>query len=134
MVWKFGKYHLSRLLHPLYSPGISPCDSWFFGVLEGILKNHRFHSSDEIEGAVPKVLDDLTFEDVQRVFHNWMNCSAWAIMNDGEYTLEYIKIFSLCFVTIGGGAGTLPAPRMRVWNMPKLNTASKDYHPQFVFL
>jgi hypothetical protein len=23
---------------------------------------------------------------------------------------------------------------MRVWNMPKLNTASKDYHPQFVFL
>jgi hypothetical protein len=56
--------------------------------LEGILKNHQFHSSDDLEGVVPKVWDDLTFDDVQRVFHNWMNCSARAIKNDGEYTLE----------------------------------------------
>jgi arabinogalactan endo-1,4-beta-galactosidase len=57
-------------------------------VLKGILKNHRFHSSDAIKTVVPKVWDNLTFDDVQRVFHNWVNYSAWAIKNGGEYTLE----------------------------------------------
>jgi hypothetical protein len=34
---KFEKYHIFRLPHPPYSPEISPCDYWLFGLLKGIM-------------------------------------------------------------------------------------------------
>jgi hypothetical protein len=32
--------------------------------------------------------NDVTFHDVQCIFHNWMNLLAWVIENAEEYTLE----------------------------------------------
>jgi hypothetical protein len=57
-------------------------------MLKGVLKSREFHSSDEIEEATPKVGDELTFNKVQRVFHNWMNRLAWVIENRGESIME----------------------------------------------
>jgi hypothetical protein len=49
---KTKKKHLSRMPHPPYSPDISPCDFWLFGMLKQILGDREFFSSDEIEDAV----------------------------------------------------------------------------------
>jgi hypothetical protein len=59
--------------HPSNSPDISSCDLWLSGMLTGVLKNHKFNSTDEIEEDVTKVWDELIFDEVQSVFHNWMS-------------------------------------------------------------
>jgi hypothetical protein len=53
-------------------------------MLNGILKDQEFNSSDDIEEAITKAWDDLTFDDVQSVFQNWMSHLAWIIENAGE--------------------------------------------------
>jgi hypothetical protein len=69
---KFEKHHVSRLPHLPHSPDISPYDFWLFGIrmLKIILKYREFNSSDKIEEAITKVWDELTFDEVQSVFHN----------------------------------------------------------------
>jgi hypothetical protein len=37
---------------------------------KGILSDQEFHSSDDIEEAMTRVSDDLTFDDVQSLFQN----------------------------------------------------------------
>jgi histone-lysine N-methyltransferase SETMAR len=85
---KFETHHLSRLPHPPYSPDINPCDFLLFELLKGVLKYHQFNSSNEIEEAITKVLDGLTFDEVQSVFHNWMSRLACVTKNREEYIIE----------------------------------------------
>jgi hypothetical protein len=61
---KFDKHHIARLPHPLYSPDLSLCDFWLFGMLKGILKDRELHSYDEIEKAITMAWNDLTFDEV----------------------------------------------------------------------
>jgi hypothetical protein len=56
---------------------------------KGVLRDREFNSSDEIEGVITKVWDELTFDEVQIVFHNWMSGLAWVIENGGKYIVEY---------------------------------------------
>jgi hypothetical protein len=88
VVSKFDKHHIERLPHPLYSPDLSSCDFWLLGMLKRILKDREFHSHDEIEEAITMAWNDLTFSEVQSVFHNWMNLLRWVIENGGEYIPE----------------------------------------------
>jgi hypothetical protein len=57
---KYGKHRISRFPQPPYSPEISRCGFWFFGMLKGILKDQAFDSSNEIEEAITRIGDDLT--------------------------------------------------------------------------
>jgi hypothetical protein len=52
------------------------------------LEDREFNSSDEIEEGIPKVWDELTFDEVQSVFHNWISRLAWVIENGGEYIIK----------------------------------------------
>jgi hypothetical protein len=81
---EFQKHHLARMPHPPYSPDISPCDFWLFGMLKGILKDRELVSSEEIEVANPDVWNSLTSDDVQSVFRHWMSRLTWVIENGGE--------------------------------------------------
>jgi hypothetical protein len=47
VVLKFDNHHIARLPRPPYSPDLSPCDVWLFGMLKGIPKDREFHSHDE---------------------------------------------------------------------------------------
>jgi hypothetical protein len=85
---KFDRHHIARLPHPPHSPDLSPCDFWLFGILKGILKDRELHSRDETEKVITMVWNDLTFDEVQSVFHNWMNRLSWVIENRGEYITE----------------------------------------------
>jgi hypothetical protein len=57
-------------------------------MLEGVVKDREFNSSDETEDMTTKVWDELTFDEVQSVFHNWMPHFAWVIENEGEHIIE----------------------------------------------
>jgi hypothetical protein len=85
---KSGKHRLSRFSHPPFSPAISPCNLWLFGLLKGILKDLVFSSSDEIEQAIPRIRDDLTFGNVQGVFQNRMSLMASVIEHGEEHAQE----------------------------------------------
>jgi hypothetical protein len=87
---KFERHHVSRLQHPAYSPEISLCDFWSFGIsrLKDVLKDCEFNSRDEIEDIITKVCIELTFDKMQSVFHNWMNRLAWIIENGIECITE----------------------------------------------
>jgi histone-lysine N-methyltransferase SETMAR len=88
VVSKFDKHHIARLPHPPYSPDLSPCNFWLFWMLKGILKDEEFHSHDEIEEAITMAWNDLTFDEGQSVFHNWMNRLRRVIENGGQYITE----------------------------------------------
>jgi hypothetical protein len=53
-------------------------------MLKGILKDRNFHSHDEIDEGITMAWNDLTFDEIQSVFHNWMNRLKWVIENGGE--------------------------------------------------
>jgi hypothetical protein len=57
-------------------------------MLKGILKDREFHSHDENEEVITMAWNYLTFDEVQSVFHNWMNRLRWVIENGGEYITE----------------------------------------------
>jgi hypothetical protein len=46
--------------------------------------DREFHSYNEIEEAITMASKDLTFDEVQSVFHNWMNRFRWVIEKGTE--------------------------------------------------
>jgi hypothetical protein len=56
--------------------------------LKRVLKDCEFNSSDEIERAATKGWDELTFDEVHSVFHNWLNHLALVIENGGDCFIE----------------------------------------------
>jgi hypothetical protein len=49
------------------------------------IKDHEFCSAQDILRSLSHARSDLTFEDIQRVFLEWMDCLTWVIENNGEY-------------------------------------------------
>jgi hypothetical protein len=82
---KHEKRHIVRAPHPPYSPDFSLCDFWLFGILKQKMKERVFQSEEQILAAITESWNELTFEDIQRVFHNWMERLIWVIANSGEY-------------------------------------------------
>jgi histone-lysine N-methyltransferase SETMAR len=86
---KLAKGSIERDPPPLYSPDISPCGFWLFGMLQQKMKDREFQSQPAILSAVAKISNDLTFTDVQRIFQEWMERLAWVIGNNGAYYPNY---------------------------------------------
>jgi hypothetical protein len=57
-------------------------------MLKQILRDREFSLSGEIEDPIAQVWNDLAFEDVRGVFHDWIRHLAWVAENDGEYMSE----------------------------------------------
>jgi hypothetical protein len=57
-------------------------------MLRQILRDRPFTSSPQTEDVIAQVWNDLTFDDVQRVFRDWVRRFAWVAENDGEYISE----------------------------------------------
>jgi hypothetical protein len=49
------------------------------------MKERVFQSEEQILAAVTKGWNELTFEDIQRVFDNRMERLIWMIANHGEH-------------------------------------------------
>jgi hypothetical protein len=76
-------------------------------MLEGILKDQEFHLHDEIEEAITMTWNDLTFDEIQRVFHNWNKRFRWVIENGESTLLNKDGSVYLCLLSdwTGGGPG-----------------------------
>jgi hypothetical protein len=76
---------LERFLHHAYSLDLSPCDFWLFGMLKGNMKDRAFQTVEEILEAITLIWNGVTFEQLRRVFLNWMERLEWVASNGGEY-------------------------------------------------
>jgi histone-lysine N-methyltransferase SETMAR len=63
---------LDRVTHSPYSPDLSPCDFWLFGMLKYKIKDRVFQMVKEIMIAFHKIWEELTLDDLQSVFFNWI--------------------------------------------------------------
>jgi hypothetical protein len=84
VIEKLASRHIVRAPHPLYSPDLSPCDFWLFGFLKEKMKDQVFRSEEEMSEVIVESWNELTFEDIKRVFQNWMERRIWVIENSGD--------------------------------------------------
>jgi transposase len=82
---RLEKRHIARAPHAPYSPDLSPCDFWLIVILKQKIMERVFQSEEQIMVAITESCNELTFEDIQRVFHNWMKHLIWVIANSGEF-------------------------------------------------
>jgi hypothetical protein len=47
--------------------------------------------------AITEGRNELTFEDIQRVFHNWMEPLIWVIASSGEHYQSYMVGITINF-------------------------------------
>jgi hypothetical protein len=61
---------------------------------------------------IPNVRDELTVDEVQSVFYNWMNCLAWATENGERILLnkDEMVFFHVVNHKIRGGPGIFLHP------------------------
>jgi hypothetical protein len=85
---KFATKGRVRSLHPPYSPDLSQCDFWFFGMAKGEMRDREFHTVQDIRSQLTEIWTRLTFEDVQSVVLAWKIRLNWVIENGGEYYRE----------------------------------------------
>jgi hypothetical protein len=85
MTGKTPKETHDRAPYPSYSPDLSLCDFWFFGMVKENIDDCKFCSVQEILRSLSDSWSDLTLEDIQRVFLEWMDRLTWVTENDGEY-------------------------------------------------
>jgi hypothetical protein len=63
----------ARAPRSLYCPDLSPCQFWLFGAMKHSLKDREIQGFYALISGLENISDDLTFEDVQVVFLDWMD-------------------------------------------------------------
>jgi hypothetical protein len=76
---------LDRVPHPPDSPDLSPCDFWLFGMLKQTIKDRVFQTIEEILDAIRQVRREVTLEQLQSVFFDWIQQFEYFIEHDIEY-------------------------------------------------
>jgi hypothetical protein len=61
---------MAVILHPPYSPDMTPCDFFLFPNMKLKLKERRFDTIQDIQAESQSVLDTLTEKDFQQTFQN----------------------------------------------------------------
>jgi hypothetical protein len=54
-----AKKYILKLVHPPYSPHLTPCDFWLFPKLKTALKGHRFSDIADIQGHETIILQNI---------------------------------------------------------------------------
>jgi hypothetical protein len=73
---------MTRFPQPAYSPDLSPRDFWFFGFAKQASQNEVFDNADQPVQRLHSIFDQVTFEDLQWVFLNWMERLSWVVEHD----------------------------------------------------
>jgi histone-lysine N-methyltransferase SETMAR len=84
----FDRRHIILAPHPPYPPDLSPCDFWLFGFLKESIKGVEFSTDDQLLEAITRIWNDVTFEDIQSDFQEWIDRLSWVIGNNDEYYFE----------------------------------------------
>ncbi|KAA6375984.1 MAG: putative mariner mos1 transposase, partial [Streblomastix strix] len=75
----------SVLKHPPYSPDISPCDYYLFGLLKQELKGIMMNSEEQMKTEVGKILNEIHSIEIQRALRSWSRRLEYIIQHDGAY-------------------------------------------------
>jgi hypothetical protein len=80
------------------------------------MRGRVFQSEEQIWVAITESWNELTFEDIQRVFHNWMERVIWVIANSGEYYQSQMVGITINFT------GSRNSPGLRTFFTPYIET------------
>jgi hypothetical protein len=61
------KANIIRAAHPVYSPDLSPCDFWLFGMLTHRMMDMQLQSPKKILNAAGEAWYEVTFEELRNV-------------------------------------------------------------------
>jgi hypothetical protein len=87
-VAEIQRLEMTRFPQPAYSLDLSLCDFWFFGFAKQAIQDEVFDNADQFIQRLHSIFDQVTFEDLQRVFLNWMERLSWVVEHDGAYFQE----------------------------------------------
>jgi hypothetical protein len=76
---------LKRLAHQPYSPDISPSDICLFGKVRGAPSGQEVPDDISLLDAVTEFLDEISTEELQHVFHIWIERVENGITAEGDY-------------------------------------------------
>lgn len=77
---------MRTLIHPPYSPDLSPCDFWLYPRMKRGLKGCWFHSLDALEAAVDVEIGAIASHEYTDCFlHKWPMRWARCVYHDGDY-------------------------------------------------
>jgi hypothetical protein len=79
---------MTRRPQPTDRPGLSPCDFWFFGFAKRAIQDEVFDNTDQFMQCLHSIVDQVTFEDLQWVFLNWMERLSWVVEHDSASSQE----------------------------------------------
>jgi exo-beta-1,3-glucanase (GH17 family) len=79
---------MTRLPQSAYNPDLSSCDFWFFGFAKWAIHDEVFDNADQLMQHLHSIFDQVTFENMQCVFFNWMERLSWVIGHDCTYFQE----------------------------------------------
>jgi hypothetical protein len=74
-------------------------------MLKRVLKDREFNSCDEIERVITTVWDELIFDEMQSIFHDWISHLAWGIKNGESILLNKTEMISSYRENLKIGAG-----------------------------
>jgi histone-lysine N-methyltransferase SETMAR len=73
------------VIHPPYSPDLSPADFFLLGDLKRYLRGNSIRTQAALEAAVDEYLKIITRETLQKVFYDWIRRCDEVISTGGEY-------------------------------------------------
>lgn len=76
---------ITVVLHPPYSPDLSPCDFFLFPKLKHVLKGRHFGTLENIQKTVTEQLKAIPVEDFQRCYQEWEQRLRRCIAAQGNY-------------------------------------------------
>jgi hypothetical protein len=76
---------MTTLPHPPYSPELSPCDFWFFSHAKNSLRDEQFDDAVALLERLSHFFEEITLQELQSVFHEWIRRLKWVLWYHGEY-------------------------------------------------
>jgi histone-lysine N-methyltransferase SETMAR len=75
---------LTRAPHPAFSPDLAPSDFYLFGKLKMALIGAAFADNELLQGVM-EVLNEISREELEAVFEEWLLRLDRRIQQNGEY-------------------------------------------------
>jgi histone-lysine N-methyltransferase SETMAR len=79
---------VSMMNQPPYSPDLSPCDFFAFGVVKRMLAGLHHTSRDNLEKTLVEIFKEFSPMVLKRTFANWMRRLKYVIVSGGRYYSE----------------------------------------------
>ena len=84
-----AKYSLATLPQPSYSPDLAPADFFLFPRIKTALKGTRFGTTEAIQTAVTKALNEAPVYAFHDAYHAWKSRWQKCVDAQGEYFEEF---------------------------------------------